>query len=261
MDFLVVCLAALLASGLTLFSGFGLGTILTPVFALFFPVQAAIAMTAVVHLANNLFKIGLVGRDADWGVVVRFGMPAALASIAGASLLGAIGALPPLGTYTLAGRLLEISPIKLTIGLLILGFAFLELSRSFAGLSFAPKWLGLGGLLSGFFGGLSGNQGALRSAFMIRTGLSKEAFVGTSAVCTVMVDAFRLIVYGVAFNATDWYLFDGDTVPLVTAATLCAFLGAYAGKRLLNKVTLRSVERSVAGLLILIGCGLVGGWL
>lgn len=67
--------------------GGALGTALTPVFAIFFPVPAAVAMTVVVHLANNLFKIGLVGRSADWGTVARFGLPAALAAIAGASLL------------------------------------------------------------------------------------------------------------------------------------------------------------------------------
>ena len=35
MELLIVCTAALVASGLTLFSGFGLGTLLMPVFALF----------------------------------------------------------------------------------------------------------------------------------------------------------------------------------------------------------------------------------
>lgn len=38
MEFLIVCAVALIASGLTFFSGFGLGTILMPVLALFFPV-------------------------------------------------------------------------------------------------------------------------------------------------------------------------------------------------------------------------------
>jgi uncharacterized membrane protein YfcA len=64
-DLFVVCFAALVASALTLFSGFGLGTLLMPVVALFFPLDLAIAMTAMVHLANNLFKIGLLGRKAD----------------------------------------------------------------------------------------------------------------------------------------------------------------------------------------------------
>ncbi len=58
---MLVCLVALLASGLTLFSGFGLGTLLLPAFALFFPVEIAVAATAIVHLINNLFKLLLVG--------------------------------------------------------------------------------------------------------------------------------------------------------------------------------------------------------
>ena len=141
MDFLIVCLAALLASGLTLFSGFGLGTILTPVFALFFPVQAAVAMTALVHLANNLFKIGLVGRDADWRTVLRFGLPAALAALARAGLLSVFAGLPAIVAYEFAGHAYEVTPVKAAIGTLIVGFALLELSPRFAALAFSPRWL------------------------------------------------------------------------------------------------------------------------
>lgn len=259
MSLLVVCLAALLASGLTLFSGFGLGTILTPVFALFFPVQAAVAMTAVVHLANNLFKIGLVGRDADWGVVLRFGLPAAFAAMAGAGLLGLFAGLPALASYELGARIHEITPVKAAIGLLIVGFALLELSPRFARLAFPPRWLPLGGALSGFFGGLSGNQGALRSAFLIRAGLSKEAYVGTGAACTVLVDAVRLLVYGASFSAGGWAVVQGESGAMVVVATLGAFAGAWLGKRLLPTVTLRFVELSVALMMVLIGAGLASG--
>lgn len=259
MDFLVACLAALIASGLTLFSGFGLGTILTPVFALFFPVQAAVAMTAVVHLANNLFKIGLVGRDADWRVVLRFGLPAALAALLGAGLLALFVGMPALASYELGGRLHEITPVKAAIGALIVGFALLELWPWFAALAFPPRWLPLGGLLSGFFGGLSGNQGALRSAFLIKAGLSKEAYVGTGAACTVLVDGVRLAVYGAAFHAGGWAALDEDKLRLVLTATLSAFLGAWLGKKLLKKVTLHFVELTVAALMVLIGAGLASG--
>ena len=81
MTYLVVCSVALVASGLTFFSGFGLGTLLLPAFALFFPVEHAVALTAVVHFLNNLFKLALVGRHADRRVVVRFGIPAILAAV------------------------------------------------------------------------------------------------------------------------------------------------------------------------------------
>ncbi len=43
MELILIGFAALLASGLTLLSGFGQGTALMPVFALFFPLQLAIA--------------------------------------------------------------------------------------------------------------------------------------------------------------------------------------------------------------------------
>src|SRR4030042_1907057 len=87
MEYVVISITALIVSALTLFSGFGLGTILMPAFALFFPIQVAIAATAVVHLANNIFKVIFVGRKANWGVVLKFALPAALAAILGAWLL------------------------------------------------------------------------------------------------------------------------------------------------------------------------------
>lgn len=259
MDILIISVSALVASGLTLFSGFGLGTILTPVFALFFPVSTAIAMTAVVHLANNLFKIGLVGRDAHWPTVMRFGLPAALAAVVGASLLAQVSALAPLFEYVLWGRNHAVTPVKLSIGLVISVFAVLELSPAFARLAFPARWLAVGGLLSGFFGGLSGNQGALRSAFLIKAGLSKESYVGTGAACTVLVDMVRLAVYGIAFQTTWGTALSSDTGALVFAATVSAFLGAYFGKRLLKKVTLRAVELTVAIMMVVVGSGLASG--
>lgn len=259
MEYIAVALVALLAAGLTLFSGFGLGTLLTPACALFFPVATAVAMTAVVHFANNLFKIGLVGRDADWRTVARFGLPAALAALAGAALLASFAGMAPLGSYELVGRQHEVTPVKAVVGLLIAGFALLELSPRFERLEFAPRWLPLGGALSGFFGGLSGNQGALRSAFLIRAGLTKEAFVGTGAACAVIVDSVRLVVYGAAFQSAGWASLQGHEGALVLTATLAAFAGSWIGKRLLKKVSLRFVQLTVAGMMVAIGAGLAAG--
>ena len=87
MEYLVISIAAIIASGLTLFSGFGLGTLLMPVFAIFFPVEIAIALTAIVHFLNNLFKFILVGKFTDKGVVLRFGLPAAIFAFFGAKIL------------------------------------------------------------------------------------------------------------------------------------------------------------------------------
>jgi uncharacterized membrane protein YfcA len=62
MEIVAVSVVALLASLLTFFSGFGLGTILTPVMVFFFPIEVAIALTGVVHFTNNIFKLILGGK-------------------------------------------------------------------------------------------------------------------------------------------------------------------------------------------------------
>lgn len=258
MELILIAIVALAAAALTLFSGFGLGTILTPVFALFFPVPVAIAATVVVHLANNIFKLGLMARQADWRVVLRFGLPAALAAVAGAMVLGWIDTVPVLAQWSIGNRHFEITLVKAVIGLLIVIFALFELWPRFQSLALPSRWIPIGGLLSGFFGGLSGNQGALRSAFLIKAGLSKEAFVATGAVAAVIVDAVRILVYGSASLAAHLEQSGSLAIPVLTA-TMFAFLGSYFGKQLLGKVTLRSVQLTVAAVMLIIGSGLALG--
>jgi hemerythrin-like domain-containing protein len=86
LEYLIICLTSLIVSIIKLFSGFGLGTVLMPVFAIFFPLPIAIASTAVVHLLNNVFKAAIIGRLAKWEVVFKFGIPAAMASMLNISL-------------------------------------------------------------------------------------------------------------------------------------------------------------------------------
>ncbi|MDR4470873.1 MAG: sulfite exporter TauE/SafE family protein [Nitrospira sp.] len=255
MDLLIVCIASLLASGLTLFSGFGLGTLLMPVVALFFPLELAIAMTAMVHLANNLFKIGLLGRKADHSVLLKFGLPAIGAALVGAALLLYLGEAEPIYDYEAFGSNQQVSVLKLVIGSLIVLFAVLELSSTFAKTALHRKWLPVGGVISGFFGGLSGHQGAFRSMFLIKAGLQKEAFVATGVVLAVMVDIARMVIYGTDIST------QGDTVEwtLVIGASISAFVGASVGAKVLQKVTLRSVQLIVSALLIVVGVGLIAG--
>ena len=63
MEYLIICVVCLVTSALTLFSGFGLGTLLLPAFALFFPVDVAVGLTAIVHFLNNLFKLSFDKPD------------------------------------------------------------------------------------------------------------------------------------------------------------------------------------------------------
>jgi uncharacterized membrane protein YfcA len=257
MEYLVLSLVAFFTAILTFFSGFGLGTILTPAFMLFFPVELAIALTGVVHFFNNIFKLILVGRQADRAVLLRFGVPAVLAAVAGAWLLLQITDWQPLFSYLLFGKTFEVFPVKFIIAILLIIFALMDLLPYFSKLQFGKDKLPLGGVLSGFFGGLSGNQGALRSAFLIKAGLSKEAFIGTAVVVSTFVDFTRLSVYATRFLQTGLE----ENIGLVASATLAAMAGAFLGNKLLKKVTLRFIQMLVAVLLILVALALGAGFI
>jgi uncharacterized membrane protein YfcA len=255
MELWIIPLAAFLVAILTFFSGFGLGTILTPVFMIFFPVDIAIALTGVVHFFNNVFKLFLVGKHARKEVLIRFGIPAVIAAFIGAWLLLKLTDLDPLFQYHIGNRHFEVYPVKFIIAVLLILFALMDLLPSLRNIHFNKKHMPAGGALSGFFGGLSGNQGALRSAFLIKSGLSKEAFIGTSVVISCFVDFTRLAVYSTRVVESD---LSGNLV-LVTVTTLSAIAGAYLGNILLKKVTLRFVQVAVAFLLITISIGLGAG--
>lgn len=253
--FAFVCSVALTASLLTFFAGFGLGTLLLPAFVVFFPPDVAVALTAVVHFLNGLFKLALVGRRADLRVALIFGAPALVASFGGAAVLMLLSDLPPVASYALGGRVLHIDAVKLTLSVLMILFAAIELPSRFERAAVPKRYMPLGGLLTGFFGGLSGHQGALRSAFLVRAGLTKEAFVATGVVIATLVDVARLSVY-----STDLEKLSIDNHgALLAAATGSAFVGAFLGNRLLRKVTYRGLQRAVAIALVVVAIGLGSG--
>lgn len=251
-EIIIICIAAFLVSILTFFSGFGLGTILMPVFTLFFPVEVAIALTGVVHFTNNLFKMALVGKHTNKQVLLHFGIPAIFASFAGAWLLIQISGFQPLFSYHLGEKQFEITPVKLVIAVLLLFFSLFEVIPRFQKIRFGKNKLMLGGTLSGFFGGLAGIQGALRSAFLIKAGLSKEAYIATGVVIASLVDFTRLTVYAERFTTTGLH----ENMGLIVSAIASAIFGAVIGKKLLKKITLKFVQVFVAIMLILIALAL-----
>jgi len=255
MEFFVISLVAFLAAILTFFSGFGLGTVLTPVFMLFFPVELAIALTGVVHFFNNIFKLLLVGRKADRRVLMKFGIPAILAAFAGSWLLLRISNLEPLFSYQAFGKEFTVYAVKFIVSILLILFACMDLIPRFNKLQFDSNKLPLGGILSGFFGGLSGNQGALRSAFLIKAGLSKETFIGTTVVVSTFVDLTRLSVYTSRFASSVL----SENMELIVIATCSGIAGSFVGNKLLKKVTIGFIRNFVAILLIIIAIALGTG--
>ena len=148
-------------------------------------------------------------------------------------------------------------PVKLVIGFLLLIFALVEFLPWFQKIAFPTKYFPVGGLLSGFFGGLSGMQGALRSAFLARANITKEAFVATGVVIAFLIDIPRLAIYSRMF------LDGGIQVDygVLGAALIAALSGAYLGNRYLKKITMGVIQKIVAAMLFAVALGLISGLL
>ena len=252
MEIIIISIVAFLTAILTFFSGFGLGTILTPVMMIFFPVEVAIALTGIVHFSNNIFKLFLVGKKFDKQVLIRFGIPAVIFAFIGAFLLLKIPNQASIYNYSILGKSFQIFSIKLIVAILMMFFAIIDLIPFFNNLQFDKNKLPLGGVLSGFFGGLTGAQGALRRAFLIRSGMSKEVFVATTVFISSFVDVTRLSVYSTNISKINL----NENLNLIICATLAAISGAFIGNKLLKKVTLAFLQKTVAIMLVLISLAL-----
>jgi uncharacterized membrane protein YfcA len=134
-------------------------------------------------------------------------------------------------------------------------FALFEVIPSLQKIQFNENKLYTGGLLSGFFGGLSGNQGALRSMFLLRSGLTKEGYIATGVLIACAVDITRLSVYFTNFSNIN--LEEKSTVLIV--AVLSAFAGSYLGSILLKKVTFSFVQWLTTVMIIILAIGLGTG--
>lgn len=209
---ILVFLLAVVAGATASVVGFGIGSLLTPLLALRLGTDVAILVVAFPHLAGGLLRGWRLRRWVDLSILARFGVVSALGGLAGAFLFARLAAdlLTPL-----LGALLLLTALSGLTG---------RLKR------WRPQgpivWI-LGGL-SGFFGGVVGNQGGLRAAALAAFGLAPTVFVATSTVIGLAIDAVRIPVYlygGWAALLEQW------TTALV--AVLGVVAGTLLGERLL----------------------------
>ena len=243
-EYLILALLSFFAGGLTLFTGFGLSTILLPVFVIFFPVAIAVPSTAIVHFLNNFYKLFIYFKQINTKILLRFGLPALLASIIGAFLLQKLSS---------NERNLEI-----ILGILIISISFMEMFPAIRNLKIGIKWAPLGGVISGFFGGLSGHQGLFRSAFLVKSGLSKNSFIATGVGIAVLVDITRLSVYGSTIFTTSIISTNDFWLPVIISTTSALF-GVSLATDLVKKMTIDVIRNMVFGLIFISGILLVLG--
>lgn len=255
LSYIIILLSAFFAAGLTFFSGFGLATVLTPVLILFFPAPIAISLTAIVHFLNNIFKLILTGRNINKEILLKFGITAMVGAVLGSSTLVMIAQKNFIISYHLFNHSFKVELVNFTIGVIILVFVLVEMLPEINKSSINKNLLPIGGVLSGFFGGLSGHQGAFRSLFLIKCNLSKEQFVATGILIACLVDVIRLSIYGVNFSNMGI----GKDINLLFLTIFSAFLGSYIANKHMQKITINLIRNIVVGLLLFISLGLITG--
>ncbi|MBI4094650.1 MAG: sulfite exporter TauE/SafE family protein, partial [Candidatus Liptonbacteria bacterium] len=109
-----------------------------------------------------------------------------------------------------------------------------------------------GGALSGFFAGMFGIGGAIRSMFLSAFDLPKAVYIATAGAIGIMVDSTRIITYftgGATLPKELWYgllLF----IPI-------SFAGAQIAKKIVDKIPQNKFRMVVAVFLFVIGAKLV----
>ncbi len=234
--FLAAVFAVAVLSGATAaISGFGIGSLLTPVLATRFNAAIAIAAVAIPHAAATAFRFWRLRSAVDWRVVRSFGVLSAVGGLVGALLYA-----------RMSNRVLTI-----VLGALLVATAVAGLT------GWATRWPTTGGraatlgLLSGFFGGVAGNQGGLRAAALLGFALAPAAYVATSTTIALLVDLARTPIY--VWRAGRTLI---DLVVPIAIATLGVLVGTVLGERLLLGLPVERFRRIVSALI-----GLLGLWL
>jgi uncharacterized protein len=213
-------------------AGFGIGSLLTPLLALTLGTKAAVAAVSLPHVAGTALRFWRLRRHVDWSVMASFGLTSAAGGLAGALTYGAA-----------SGRALAA-----VFGSLLLFVAIAEFTGLMRKVRFGRRSAYAAGALSGFFGGLVGNQGGIRAAALLGFDVRKEAFVATATSIALVVDAARMPVY---FASTPSGL--AERWPLIAVSTAGVIAGTLAGEHLLGRIPHAVFRRTVATIVGLLG--------
>lgn len=231
--FLILAIAVgALAGAIASVSGFGIGSLLTPLLSWRVGTKLAVAAVSVPHLAATAFRFWMMRKHVDRRLLWSFGVMSAAGGLTGA-LLSVIAESPVL-TKVFGGLLIFTG---------IMGLTGLSQQLRFHG------WVAwAAGFLSGMLGGLVGNQGGIRSAAMLGFDVPRQAFVATATAVGLIVDGARMPVYLVT---------QGDQIarqwPVLLAATAGAIAGTIVGERLLRRIPESLYRRLVAALVFSLG--------
>ncbi len=229
---LLVGLVAAIAGGIATISGFGIGSLLTPLLAFKVGTGIAIAGVSMAHFFGTLLRFILWRKHVNKQLLLSFGLTSAVGGLIGALL----------------HNVLFNTILTIIFGLLLLFAGIMGLTGLSEKLRFRGAAAWIAGVLSGFFGGLVGNQGGIRSASMLGFKLNQKEFVATATAIALMVDVARMPVY-ISFQGKQLL----DIWELILIATIGVFIGTIAGSWVLIKIPEKLFKKVISAIILLIG--------
>ena len=228
----LMLIVGIAAGAVAAVSGFGIGSLLTPAFAIYTGTKLAIAAAAIPHLLGSALRVWILRKDIDYKILWGFGIASAVFGLTGALLHNFIG-----------GRMLTFMFGVILVFAGGMGITGLAEKMQFKG---AAAWAA--GAFSGFLGGMVGNQGGIRSAAMLGLNVPKRAFVATASAVSIMVDGVRIPVY--IANQSEKLL---GIWPYIAGAGAAVIIGTLAGQKLLTFIPERFFKRVVAAIVLFLG--------
>ncbi len=212
---IIIFVGVIFASALTVPAGFGLSTMLTPITLLLMSPHEAVTVVAIIHGIHNGAKYISLRDYVDFEAVKHYGVWLIIGSILGALLNNGVPQ----------------KPLLAVIGIFLIILPILTLSERWTNYKIPEANDKIGGFGSGFMGGLSGHQGALRAMFLTRRLRDKMNYAATASILALCVDLSRIPVY-LFFRYNDLIEYLELTIILVMAA----LIGVNIGKRWLESM-------------------------
>lgn len=217
-------------------SGFGVSTIMTPMLLLFLPFPETILLVCVIHWFHDIWKMFFFWHGIDWNLFLHFGVPTIIATFVGALFV-------PATQSVILSALLGLFLI-VSVGMIFL-LPYVVIPYN---------WISgaVGGALSGFFAGIFGIRGAVRSVFLSAFNLHKITFIGTTGAISLLLDSTRLATYLVRGLTL-------ESVPIWSFALFvpASLLGSYIGYLIVDKIPQKYFRLVVAAFLFIVGVKLL----
>ena len=228
----LVSIAGMVAAAIAAVTGFGIGSLLTPVLALETGTKLAVAAISIPHLVGTAQRFWILRRSVDRGVLLGFG----IASAAG----GLLGALVHVWVSSRA--------LSIVFGIVVAMAGVAELTGWMRRVRWGRRSAWIAGALSGALGGVVGNQGGIRTAALLGFAVPKESFVATATAIALLVDGARMPVY--LFTERRRLLL---IWPIILTACVAVVIGTALGSRVLGRIPESAFRRVIAVLLIGLG--------